>query len=329
VSEGPLVGHSNVIESLPNQPVPLRTVPVVRPESIEIARSGFLNEADRPVNRTLVDVVRDGPTGFSGGSGPVVHSTPVALDTSTPLDVPRTLDPVRRTHTRSDPSTGSRLPPHLRPPPLGTDDQRLTAGELADDYAVHRPKRQRVARVPNIDPSFIPTVSGQQLLAASGPNWKNARSVLLRDPSSDDRMFTQERLRFLEQTTGTKVVWGTCANPDGSNALTGQYFSMKNSFFLKAAKDLPQGYGFMNPPYSKIGAFVDHWVTCKQQNPELAGFLALPFRPYAGWFRQIAHLPVVQYFHPGVELFNQPDSSGVGRGYPNLKFVSNPCGKGG
>ena len=227
--------------------------------------------------RTLEDVVRDGPTGFSGGSGPVVHSTPEATDTSTPLAVPRTLDSVPRTHTRNVPPAESRLPPHLRPPPLGSDGRRLTAGELADDYAVHRPKRQRVTHGPNTDPSFIPTVSGQQLLAAAGPNWKNARSVLMRDPSSDDRMFTLERLRLLEQTTGTKVMWETCANPDGSNALTGQYLSMKNSFLLKAAKDLPQGYGFMNPPYSKIGAFVDHWVTCKQQNPELSGFLALPF----------------------------------------------------
>ena len=120
-------------------------------------------------------------------------------------------------------------------------------------------------------------------------------------------------LSWKRQRVGVKVQWEACANADGSNALTDTYFSHKNSFLLQKGTDLPKGYGFMNPPYSKLSHFIDHWIYCKAQNPELGGLLALPFRPHSNWFRKIAHLKVVQFFHPGVQLFNQPGSNQIDR----------------
>jgi len=126
-------------------------------------------------------------------------------------------------------------------------------------------------------------------------------------------MFRKDKLKQLETHLQLQVSWETSANSNGSNALTKTFYSPNRSFLEQKAKDLPAGWGFMNPPYSKLAQFVEHWTKCKAERPELKGVLVLPYRPQAPWFKHIAHLQVVQFYQKGSEIFSQPAARGTGR----------------
>lgn len=101
-----------------------------------------------------------------------------------------------------------------------------------------------------------------------------------------------------------------CANE--ANKLLPQYYSRNHSFLEAnvAGKSL-----WINPPFFKAGAFIQHYLQQKKQAPTTTSALfVLPYWPRRRWWALTEHFKLVRYYPAGSHLFTcQPAQPGGSR----------------
>ena len=133
------------------------------------------------------------------------------------------------------------------------------------------------------------------------------------DPSRanrDDRCIRRSWFEHIQNRVGRTFTLDACANASGDNALCSRYCSPENSFLTR---DLNGEHVWLNPPFSNMRAFLDHYVAEKRRHPHtVSGCLLVP-----DW-RQARHpalkgMQVVAQFEKGRPLFTAPCADGSRR----------------
>ena len=133
-------------------------------------------------------------------------------------------------------------------------------------------------------------------------------------PCKEDRedwMFNRQEFLKLEERFGPHTL-DCCCDEDGLNSQVRLAFcSAKNSFLTQ---DLQEGNLWLNPPFSKAGFFLKHYLRCKLVNPSLRATVVLPAWHTARWYSMLKNFRLIKTYPTGSNLFTRPtEEPGVRR----------------
>ena len=90
----------------------------------------------------------------------------------------------------------------------------------------------------------------------------------------DDRCLRREWFERIQRQVGRTFTLDACANDSGDNALCARYCSPQQSFLERS---LAGEHVWINPPFSNIRAFIDHYLAEKRRHPQTtSGCLLVP-----------------------------------------------------
>ena len=126
---------------------------------------------------------------------------------------------------------------------------------------------------------------------------------------SDDRAIIASEFAVLQKLCNQSFTLDACCNPSGDNALCQNFCSTDNSFF---DHEVTGHHVWLNPPFSDIYAFIDHYAVQKQTSPHNTSACIL----VPNWGHQLVHpalanMRVLKVYQKGYHLFTAPS---VGEG---------------
>ena len=133
--------------------------------------------------------------------------------------------------------------------------------------------------------------------------------------SHEDYMLEHNLFSELQKEVGTEFTLDACANEDGSNAFVDNFCSRGDSFL---GRDLRGERVWMNPPFRRAGAFLQHYLDEKSRDPHNTSCVAiLPRDPTAKWWPLVKGWKVLRSWEAGTQLFTLPTTfSGRRRWHP-------------
>ena len=128
----------------------------------------------------------------------------------------------------------------------------------------------------------------------------------VQNPCKEDRedwMFNRQEFLKLEDQFGPHTL-DCCCDKDGLNSQVRlAYCSSKKSFL---AQDLREGNLWLNPPFSKAGSFLKHYLRCKLATPSLRATVVLPAWHTARWYPLLRNFRLIKTYPAGSNLFTRP-----------------------
>jgi hypothetical protein len=118
-------------------------------------------------------------------------------------------------------------------------------------------------------------------------------------------MFNRAKFLELERQYGPFDL-DACADNHGDNAQVINYCSPDNSFL---AADIRGKALWVNPPFSRAGSFIRHYLQYKSIDPTTSAVFILPKWTSAKWWSQTQGFSVIQEYPQGSSLFTAPPSA--------------------
>lgn len=125
---------------------------------------------------------------------------------------------------------------------------------------------------------------------------------------TEDRQIRQTAFAEIEALAGRVFTLDAAANDAGDNAMCAQFCSPANSF-LDAEHT---GHIWINPPFTQLPSFMQHYLHCKQLNPSstsacilIPGYLLQELKP------MLTNMRLLKRFTKGTSLFTTPTKSGA------------------
>ena len=134
---------------------------------------------------------------------------------------------------------------------------------------------------------------------------------------TEDRQIKPTVFAEIQALSGRTFTLDAAANEDGSNAHCTEYCSPANSFLDKTHT----GHLWINAPFTKLLAFTQHYLHCKQLAPGstsacilVPGYLLKPMRSY------LTDMHLLKRHSKGAELFTTPTKSGGRASLPGVHW---------
>ena len=129
-------------------------------------------------------------------------------------------------------------------------------------------------------------------------------------PANSDRTVLRTGFERIQRLIGHEFTWDAACNDLGDNALC-RNFSCPSRSFLDT--DVSGQRVWINPPYTMIRQFVQHYRQCKQRDPaNTSACLVLP--KWSGdWTAELAGMQLIREYPIGSVLFSTPSADGTRR----------------
>ena len=136
-------------------------------------------------------------------------------------------------------------------------------------------------------------------------------------PLNADRMILPERFSLIERLVGRRFTWDAACNVSGDNALCRNFSSPANSFL---STDVSGQHVWINPPFTMISAFLQHYKRCKQRDPTRTSACILLPKWNGDWVKELAGMQMIKEFGIGSVLFSAPALHGSRRTMPGIPW---------
>ena len=124
-----------------------------------------------------------------------------------------------------------------------------------------------------------------------------------------DRMFSPQLFKEVEKSVGAALTFDSACNDDGSNALCARFASPSRSFLQQ---DVSGERVWINPPYTHIKEWQQHYSECKLKAPEkTAAVFCVPAWTQVQSLMEKAGYQLLREFAFGEKLFSRPGPNGV------------------
>ena len=129
-------------------------------------------------------------------------------------------------------------------------------------------------------------------------------------PPNSDRMILRAEFDRIQRLVGHEFTWDAACNDSGDNSLCRNYSCPARSFL---DTDISGQRVWINPPFSMIRQFIQHYKQCKQRAPaSTSACLVLP--KWSGdWVAELAGMQLVKEYPIGSVLFSAPTADGSRR----------------
>ena len=221
--------------------------------------------------------------------------------------------------TPSGAISAPRFPPSLRDLPLLSAIVPRTPRSVSDrpwhliqtDLLTHgRPRpRSTVHPAPPRPPSSPPS-SSQPALSPPRRDWWNR----------EDHAILRFEFDRIAHRIGHPFTLDACADPQGSNALVPNFCSPTRDFLHEP---LAGQHVWLNPPFSRMDEFIDHYLAEKARSPQdTSACILVP-----AW-RKATHpglwgMRLVAQYEPGTPLFTAPCTDGSRTPLPGIPWGVN------
>ena len=144
-------------------------------------------------------------------------------------------------------------------------------------------------------------LEGQSAKGVSGcPSLSDSQTKTNDKANNDDWMLLRPLFLELESKWGPFDIDACCDN-QGHNAQVPDFCCPDRSFLTYNCEGKRV---YMNPPFSSIEPFLDHYFLCKKKNPKTSGLFVLPEWTTATWFSKMSKTcQLVHTFPVGSLLF--------------------------
>lgn len=149
-------------------------------------------------------------------------------------------------------------------------------------------------------------------------NPKKKRKHLLRE----DYMFLPSEFTAIEAELHSPFTLHAACDDDGKNKHTDTTYCSPSNSFLQS--NCAHHQVFMNPPFSQLKAFIEHYQTCKKQSPhDTSACIVVPLWPSADFYPLLQNMQLIKEYRRGTPLFTQPQgktTSGKRRTMPGIPW---------
>nr|AAO73551.1 reverse-transcriptase [Chlamydomonas reinhardtii] len=121
-------------------------------------------------------------------------------------------------------------------------------------------------------------------------------------------MFRRDLFESIQSSLGVTFTYDAACNDEGTNALCARYASPGRSFL---ASNVAGECVWINPPYSHIRDWQQHYMRCKASDPEhTSAVFCVPAWPQVHRLMQKAKYSLVARYPAGTPLFSKPGPDG-------------------
>jgi len=255
----------------------------------------------RKVCATLLDTTASAPD--SSDACAPSHTT--AQEACTPASEPVLMadnhtDTPAVTHTtpaEPEPTLDELIEAYVAFDTLWQHEKDMQAKFVTD--AIDRAERQRLTTMRTRTSKRIHFATASTPATAPGSDLNPNHSY----PTEEDRRIIPSEFQELQTLLDIQFTLDACANADGSNALCPRYCSAEDSFL---ATDLANEVVWLNPPFGQLQAYLEHFLSQKEQHPELSGAVLLPVWRSNQHHPLLDHMRLVKTYPKGFHLFDSP-----------------------
>ena len=129
-------------------------------------------------------------------------------------------------------------------------------------------------------------------------------------PANIDRMILHSEFQKIERLVGHAFTWDAACNDSGDNALCRNYSCPSRNFL---DTDVSGQRVWINPPYSLIRQFVQHYKQCKQKNPSNTSACFLLPKWSGDWAAELTGMQLIREYPIGSVIFSAPTPTGARR----------------
>ena len=136
-------------------------------------------------------------------------------------------------------------------------------------------------------------------------------------PANSDRMVLPTEFNRIQRLIGRQFTWDAACNDSGDNALC-RSFSCPARSFLDT--DVSGHTVWINPPYTMIKQFIQHYKSCKLRNPTATSACFVLPKWTGDWVAELAGMQLIKEYPIHSVLFSAPAGDGSRRQLPGIPW---------